>query len=83
MAGAVGAGVAVVTFLLLATIVSCICCPQCPNYDKSSTFQKQHKRNDTDQRRMGRKLRKFLIEITSRPVDQKKLVRVRLTTPKN
>ena len=48
MAGAVGAGGAVVTFLLLATIVSCICCPQCPNYDKSSTFQKQHKRNHTD-----------------------------------
>ena len=48
MAGAVGAGVALVTFLLLATIVSCICCPQCPNYDKSSTFQKQHKRTDAD-----------------------------------
>ena len=35
--------VAVSSLILLATIISCICCPQCPNYDKSSTFYKQHK----------------------------------------
>ena len=31
------------TALLLVTIISCICCPQCPNYDKSSTFYKRTK----------------------------------------
>ena len=39
----IGMTVIVSTLLLLTTIISCICCPQCPNYDKSSTFYKQQR----------------------------------------
>ena len=39
----IGVTVVASTLLLLATIISCICCPQCPNYDKSSTFYKQQR----------------------------------------
>ena len=35
--------VVVSSLLLLATIISCICCPQCPNYDKSSSLYKLEK----------------------------------------
>ena len=35
--------VAVSSLLLVATIISCVCCPQCPNYDKSSIFYRQEK----------------------------------------
>ena len=39
----IGMTVVISTLLLLTTIISCICCPQCPNYDKSSTFYKQQR----------------------------------------
>ena len=35
--------VVVSSLLLVATIISCICCPQCPNYDKSSSLYKLEK----------------------------------------
>ena len=35
--------VAVSSLILVATIISCVCCPQCPNYDKSSIFYRQEK----------------------------------------
>jgi len=35
--------VVVSSLLLVATIISCLCCPQCPNYDKSSSFYKLEK----------------------------------------
>ena len=43
MVTVIGLTVVISTLLLLTTIISCICCPQCPNYDKSSTFYKQQR----------------------------------------